>query len=249
MKAMAAALCLGASMLAGCGAKEVRPETELAAVTAMFKRDMANFARQRQAIVKARQRDLNEQRTLEAATQVDTTRMVTVWRMTKDTTRLELFEAVRAASLSAGESEAAIAKLREENEAALSAATTRFALDERKLGEVIQALMALGAERKLADQAKFYIAYVSKTREGLEALEDEIKRAVEEASQDKGAPSPSSPSAPLPSRPGTVSPVTPLQVTPKPPVIPSSPSTNPGTSPSTNPGTSPSTNPLTPGGR
>ncbi len=155
--------------LAGCARQlEVTPESRLAAAVQTLAAETEAFKARRRATVKVRTAALGDEQAETALLARDVTQVKTVWKLTKDAERAELFEQIIAASQAAGDAWVAHRALLEQQAEAVDAADTKLALSTEALGRIVQALNAIASPESLEDQVRFYVAFAAETKTAVE---------------------------------------------------------------------------------
>lgn len=170
--ARAAALALLAAA-AGCAtSSEGTPEAAIAASLQQYRHQSEAFADRRQTLVRERLAIAQEAQADTARTQIEVARILSVWRIARDSERLGLYEQVVGATREAGAAVETLEKLLADQREALDKAETRVEVHGDKLTAAAKALAALGDERKLSELASRYVKFLVKTREELKKLDD-----------------------------------------------------------------------------
>jgi hypothetical protein len=165
--------------LSGCAAQiEVTPETQVAAAVQTLATEADDFRARRRELVKNRQALLGEEQAETALLTKDVVERQTIWKLTKDTDRLEIFNQIISASKASAEAWSAYEALVKQQAEAVAAADTKFALSTEALGKIVQALNALGTPATLEEQAEFYMQFLTSTKA---EVEEQLKKATEAA--------------------------------------------------------------------
>jgi hypothetical protein len=162
--------------LSGCAAQvEVTPETQVAAAVQTLATEADDFRARRRELVKNRQALLGEEQAETALLTKDVVERQTIWKLTKDTDRLETFNQILGATKASGEAWSAYEALVKQQAEAVAAADTKFALSTEALGKIVQALNALGTPATLEEQAEFYMQFLSSTKA---EVEEQLEKAT-----------------------------------------------------------------------
>jgi outer membrane murein-binding lipoprotein Lpp len=187
---MTCAMLLGALLVSGCAASQA-PETQVAGAVRAFQTSASKFTASRREIIKARQAAINdmERETAQASSRAEHLR--TVWRIAGQKDKVQLHLSLIQATEAAGEANDAFEKLLQAQKEALANADTKVKVQQDRLTAVIKALTALGAEKSIEEQARFYFQYLKETKDEIDALQKAVDDNRDKVKNKKSAPPPS----------------------------------------------------------
>jgi hypothetical protein len=174
---------------AGCAVPaQVRQDARLMSVyTQRVQREAQQFADLRDAIAKARTRNVGslEESALRAEQELGL--QAVVWGMADDQQRADLYQGIVEGTTLVARQQDSLAAQRAEHQKAVDAAHGGVELRQEKLAASAQALAQLAEKPDLKAKLGFYIAFFKGVREELEAdhaaAADQAERAVDEASR------------------------------------------------------------------
>jgi len=182
----AGAVVVGAGCATRGGAVKVTPEASIAATIQQFQKDADDFAASRRAVVRERQRLLDEAEADTARAKARTEQIKTLWQIAGDQEKLQLYDGILAASQQAASALDAIDTLVEEHRANQARLDTKANIRQDKLAAVAKALLSLGSDDSLKDVAKFYVGFIAATKDQIEALQKQATSATPSADPSAG---------------------------------------------------------------